>query len=136
VIFGRSDATLNPGGVRIGTAEIYRAVETVPEVEEALAVSRRAADGDVEVVLFVVLAPGVELDDSLRAAISRTIRERISPRHVPAAIHAIPEVPRTISGKTVEIAVAQILRGEEVTNREALLNPQALDAFRRFAPPP
>jgi acetoacetyl-CoA synthetase len=133
VIYGRSDATLNPGGVRIGTAEIYRAVERLPEVREALAVGREA-EGDVRIVLFLVLAPGAELDEALRGRIRAAIRESTSPRHVPAEIHAIAEVPRTVSGKTVELAVARLLRGEEPGNREALANPESLEQFRRFAP--
>jgi acetoacetyl-CoA synthetase len=132
VIYGRSDATLNPGGVRIGTAEIYRQVESVPEVLDALAVARER-DGDVDVLLFVVLAPGKALDADLEARMRRVIREGASPRHVPREIHAVPEVPRTISGKTVELAVAALLRGEEVPNRDALANPEALEYFRRFA---
>ncbi len=131
VIHGRSDATLNPGGVRIGTAEIYRAVERLPEVRESLAVGRPVG-GDEAIVLFVVLAPGAALDEGLRDRIRRAIRESVSPRHVPAEIHAIAEVPRTVSGKMVELAVARILRGEEVKNRDALANPEALDQFRKF----
>jgi acetoacetyl-CoA synthetase len=134
VIHGRSDATLNPGGVRIGTAEIYRQVETLPEVRDAIAAGRTVG-GDERIVLFVVLAEGATLDAALEARIREAIRTGASPRHVPAEIHAIPEVPRTISGKAVELAVAAILRGEEVKNRDALANPQALEAFRAFARP-
>jgi acetoacetyl-CoA synthetase len=132
VIHGRSDATLNPGGVRIGTAEIYRAVEGFPEVREALAVGRQA-EGDERIVLFVVLAPGAALDAALEARIRDAVRKAASPRHVPSEIHAIPEVPRTLSGKSVEIAAAKVLRGEEVKNRDALANPEALEYIRRFA---
>jgi acetoacetyl-CoA synthetase len=134
VIHGRSDATLNPGGVRIGTAEIYRAVEGLPEVREALAVGREIG-GDERIVLFVVLSPGTTLDTALEARIRDTIRKETSPRHVPAEIHAIPEVPRTLSGKSVEIAAAKVLRGEEVKNLEALANPDALEHIRKFAVP-
>jgi acetoacetyl-CoA synthetase len=132
VIHGRSDATLNPGGVRIGTAEIYRALAAVPEVAEGLAVGRQTG-GDERVVLFVVLRPGARLDQDLERRIREAIRASTSPRHVPAEIHAIPEVPRTLSGKSVEIAAARVLRGEEVTNRDALANPEALDYLKRFA---
>ncbi len=132
VIHGRSDATLNPGGVRIGTAEIYRAVERLPEVREALAVGRPVG-ADETIILFVVLAPGAVLDEGLRDRIRRAIRESVSPRHVPAEIYEIGEIPRTISGKTVELSVARILRGEDVKNRDALANPEALEQFRKFA---
>jgi acetoacetyl-CoA synthetase len=135
VIHGRSDATLNPGGVRIGTAEIYRAVERLPEVREALAVGR-AEDGDERIVLFVVPAAGAVLDEPLRERLRHAIRESVSPRHVPSEIHAIREVPRTVSGKSVELAVARLLRGEEPGNREALANPESLEEFRKFARPP
>ena len=134
IIHGRSDATLNPGGVRIGTAEIYRLVEKLPEIADSIAVGREV-DGDVQIALFVVLSEGAELDDSLRQRIRRTVREGASPRHQPSGIHAIPEVPRTISGKPVEMAVAKLLRGEEIRNRDALANPEALDAFLPFASP-
>jgi acetoacetyl-CoA synthetase len=128
VIYGRSDTTLNPGGVRIGTAEIYRAIEPMNEVVDAIAVGRDA-DGDVEVVLFVVLAEGVELDDRLRDRISHRIRTMTSPRHVPQRIIQVSDIPYTISGKKVEKAVRLVLAGEPVTNRDALMNPEALDAF-------
>lgn len=132
IIHGRSDATLNPGGVRIGTAEIYRAIQGVPGLLDALAVSRDVG-GDVRIVLFVVLAPGQTLDEALEKAIRTKIRGETSPRHVPAEIHQITEVPRTISGKSVELAVAKVLRGEEVKNRDALANPEALEQFKRYA---
>jgi acetoacetyl-CoA synthetase len=135
VIHGRSDATLNPGGVRIGTAEIYRALAAVKEVVDALAVPREVP-GDVRIALFVVLAPGAALDETLERRIRTTIRSAASPRHVPHEIHAIREVPRTVSGKAVELAVARVLRGEEVNNREALANPEALEQFRRFSRSP
>ena len=131
IIHGRSDATLNPGGVRIGTAEIYRQVETLPEIEDAIAVERQV-NGEDFIALFVVLAEGVELGEELCQRVRTAIREGASPRHTPKEILAIPEVPRTVSGKAVELAVAQVLRGEEVTNRDALANPEALEAFRKF----
>jgi acetoacetyl-CoA synthetase len=129
VIHGRSDSVLNPGGVRIGTAEIYRQVEKLDEVVESIAV-RQNWDDDVRVVLFVVLRPGVELDEALRDRIRGVIRENTTPRHVPAKIVAVPEIPRTKSGKIVEIAVRSVVHGEDVKNTEALANPEALQHFR------
>jgi acetoacetyl-CoA synthetase len=129
IIYGRSDATLNPGGVRIGTAEIYRQVEQVPEVVESLVVGQRQ-DHDERIVLFVRLREGVELTDALRETIRRQVRERTSPRHVPARIVQVPEIPRTKSGKIVELAVRDVIHGREVKNREALANPEALEYFR------
>jgi acetoacetyl-CoA synthetase len=128
IIYGRSDTTLNPGGVRIGTAEIYRAVETLPEIADSIAVGHDTG-GDVEVILFVVPAPGMTLDDALVGRIGARIREQTSPRHVPRRVLAIDEVPYTLSGKKVEKAVRLILAGEPVTNRDALANPGALDQF-------
>ncbi len=130
IIHGRSDAVLNPGGVRIGTAEIYRQVESLEEIIESIAVGQRW-DDDVRVVLFVVLRNGVELDDELRARIRGVIRENTTPRHVPARILAVPEIPRTRSGKIVELAVKSVVHGEPVRNTEALANPEALEHFRR-----
>jgi acetoacetyl-CoA synthetase len=129
VIYGRSDAVLNPGGVRIGTAEIYRQVEQLDEVIESIAIGQNWRD-DVRVVLFVVLREGVELDDGLQDRIRRQIRRNTTPRHVPAKIVAVPDIPRTKSGKIVELAVRAIVHREPVRNTEALANPQALDAFR------
>ena len=129
VIHGRSDAVLNPGGVRIGTAEIYRQVEKLDEVVESIAVGQDWED-DVRVVLFVVLREGTDLDDALRDRIRRVIRENTTPRHVPAKIVAVPEIPRTKSGKIVEIAVRSVVHGETVKNTEALANPEALQHFR------
>jgi acetoacetyl-CoA synthetase len=129
VIHGRSDAVLNPGGVRIGTAEIYRQVEPLPEIEECVVIGQRWED-DVRVVLFVVLRPGQVLDDGLQARIRTTIRENTTPRHVPARIIAVPAIPRTLSGKVVELAVRNVVHGEPVRNTDALANPAALDYFR------
>ena len=129
VIHGRSDAVLNPGGVRIGTAEIYRQVERLDEVVESIAVGQQWED-DVRVVLFVVLRPGVDLDDGLRARIVKAIRSNTTPRHVPAKILAVPEIPRTRSGKIVELAVRSVIHDEPVRNTEALANPEALEHFR------
>jgi acetoacetyl-CoA synthetase len=129
VIYGRSDATLNPGGVRIGTAEIYRQVEQLPEVIESLAVGQQW-EGDERIVLFVRLAEGVVLDDILRRRIAERIRRETSPRHVPSRIVQIADIPRTKSGKIVELAVRNVIHGRPVTNREALANPEALDLYR------
>ncbi len=128
-ILGRSDAVLNPGGVRIGTAEIYRQVETLDEVLEAVAVGQEWA-GDQRVLLFVVLRPGCELDEALRARIRQRIRDGASPRHVPASILAVSDIPRTRSGKLAELAVRDVIHGREPGNLEALANPEALDEFR------
>ncbi len=129
VIHGRSDATLNPGGVRIGTAEIYNQVEQMNEVEEALCIGQQW-EGDVRVVLFVRLAAGVTLDDDLQAAIRLKIKTGASPRHVPARIVEVADIPRTKSGKITELAVRDVVHGGEVKNKEALANPEALDLFR------
>jgi acetoacetyl-CoA synthetase len=129
VIHGRSDATLNPGGVRIGTAELYRLVETFPEIADSLAVGQRR-EKDERVILFVKLAPGVELTAGLQARIRQAIRESISPHHVPARIVAVADIPYTINMKKVELAVRQVIHGEPVKNRDALANPEALELFR------
>ncbi|MDZ7644133.1 MAG: acetoacetate--CoA ligase [Woeseiaceae bacterium] len=129
VIHGRSDAVLNPGGVRIGTAEIYRQVEKLDEVLESIAIGQRW-DDDVRVVLFVVLREDCELDDELEQRIRNVIRENTTPRHVPAKIVAVPEIPRTISGKIVELAVRSVVHGEPVRNTDALANPATLEHFR------
>jgi acetoacetyl-CoA synthetase len=129
IIYGRSDAVLNPGGVRIGTSEIYRQVERLPEVLESLAIAQQW-EGDVRIVLFVRLRDGVQLDEVLRSKIRDTIRANTTPRHVPARIVAVADLPRTISGKLVELAVRNIVHGKPVTNRDALANPAALDLFR------
>ncbi len=129
IIHGRSDATLNPGGVRIGTAEIYAQVEQVPEVVEAIAIGQDF-DNDVRVVLFVRLKPGASLDDALVAAIRKKIRDGASPRHVPAKIVAVADIPRTKSGKITELAVRDVVHGRDVKNQEALANPEALDLFK------
>ena len=128
VVFGRSDAVLNPGGVRIGTAEIYRQAERVEQVLESLVIGQHWK-GDVRVVLFVRLREGEELDDALRASICSEIRQNTTPRHVPAKVIQVADIPRTKSGKIVELAVRRIVHGEPVLNREALANPEALDLF-------
>jgi acetoacetyl-CoA synthetase len=129
IIYGRSDATLNPGGVRIGTAEIYRQVEKLDEVLESICVGQDWQD-DVRVVLFVRLRDGVSLTDELRQKIRHTIRLNTTPRHVPAKIVAVPDIPRTVSGKITELAVRQTIHGQTVKNTSALANPEALDHFR------
>jgi acetoacetyl-CoA synthetase len=129
IIYGRSDATLNPGGVRIGTAEIYRQVEQIDGVIESLVVGQRV-DHDERIVLFVRLRDGLLLDEPLREIIMRRIRETTTPRHVPARIVQVPEIPRTKSGKIVELAVREVIHGREVKNKEALANPEALEFFR------
>jgi acetoacetyl-CoA synthetase len=132
IIHGRSDATLNPGGVRIGTAEIYRQVEQLDEVQEAIVIGQEW-DNDVRVVLFVVLKPEYVLDDSLRDRIRQQIRTGASPRHVPARIVQVADIPRTKSGKITELAVRDVVHGREVKNKEALANPEALELFRGLA---
>ncbi|MBP6799615.1 MAG: acetoacetate--CoA ligase [Zoogloea sp.] len=133
VIYGRSDATLNPGGVRIGTAEIYRQVERLDEVVESLVIGQQwppGAAADVRVVLFVKLREGLSLDDALIARIRDTIRASTTPRHVPARVVQVADIPRTKSGKIVELAVRAVVHGEPVKNVEALANPAALEHFR------
>ncbi|MGH8408108.1 MAG: AMP-binding enzyme, partial [Pseudomonas sp.] len=119
----------NPGGVRIGTAEIYRQVEKLPQVLESLAIGQRWQD-DVRVVLFVRLNDGIELDDGLEQQIRQVIRANTTSRHVPAKILAVTDIPRTISGKNVELAVRNVVHGEAVKNTDALANPEALEQFR------
>jgi acetoacetyl-CoA synthetase len=133
VIHGRSDATLNPGGVRIGTAEIYRQVEQLPEVVESVVIGQRMHHKpgmDERVVLFVRLADGLELDDALREKIKRQIRDHATPHHVPKKIVQVADIPRTISGKITELAVRDVVHGRPVKNVEALANPAALELFR------
>ena len=132
VILGRSDAVLNPGGVRIGTAEIYRQVEQLDEVLEAMVVGQDWQN-DVRVILFVRLREGLALDEALRERIRRQIRSNTTPRHVPAVILQVPEIPRTISGKIVELAVRETIHGRPVKNTDALANPAALEHFRNRA---
>jgi len=129
VIYGRSDATLNPGGVRIGTAEIYRQVETLPEIIDSIVVGQNWQN-DVQVILFVKLAKGVELTENLKNKIKKTIRENTSPRHVPAKIIAVKDIPYTINMKKVELAVKNVIHGEPVLNKDALANPESLDLYK------
>jgi acetoacetyl-CoA synthetase len=132
MIYGRSDAVLNPGGVRIGTAEIYRQVEQLDEVVESLVIGQDW-EGDVRVVLFVKLKEGLSLDEPLVARIRSQIRNNTTPRHVPAKIVQVADIPRTKSGKIVELAVREVVHGRPVKNIEALANPEALEHFRNRA---
>lgn len=129
IIHGRSDAVLNPGGVRIGTAEIYRVVDTLPEVLESVCIGQHW-QGDVRIVLFLKLREGLVLDDALRGRVRQSIRRETSPRHVPAKILAVRDIPRTLSGKIVELAVSDVVHGRAVSRTDALANPSALDEFR------
>src|SRR3954468_9400020 len=136
LIYGRSDATLNPGGVRIGTAEIYRVVESFDEVEESVAIGQLwppEQPTDMRVVLFVKLRPGYTLDDKLEERLRADIRRHASPRHVPARIVQVPDIPRTKNGKVVELAVKAVVHGMPVPNTDALANPEALDYFANLA---
>ncbi|MGA2655709.1 MAG: acetoacetate--CoA ligase [Gammaproteobacteria bacterium] len=128
IIYGRSDAVLKPGGVRIGTAEIYRPVEKLPEVLECLAIGQPWQD-DIRILLFVVLRPGLTLDEALCQKIRETIRHEASPRHVPAKIIQVNDLPRTINNKISELAVKQVVMGEQVTNLQAIANPESLKQF-------
>ena len=129
IIHGRSDAVLNPGGVRIGTSEIYRQVEKLDEIVESIAIGQNW-DDDVRVILFVILRDDVEMNNDLKAKICKVIRSNTTPRHVPAKIVQVPEIPRTISGKIVELAVRAVVHGDPVKNTDALANPEALKFFR------
>lgn len=131
VIYGRSDAVLNPGGVRIGTAEIYRQVEQIDEVLDSVCVGQQWQD-DVRVILFLILRDGVELDEALKIRIKTKIRENTTPRHVPAKIIHVADIPRTISGKNVEIAVRDIINGKSIKNIESLANPDSLELFKNI----
>jgi acetoacetyl-CoA synthetase len=136
IIYGRSDATLNPGGVRIGTAEIYRVVERIDEVEESVAIGQLwppDSPSDTRVVLFVKLRPGYELDESLESRIRAEIRRQASPRHVPARIVQVPDIPRTKNGKVTELAVKSVVHGMPVAHTDALANPEALEYFKDLA---
>jgi len=129
IIHGRSDATLNPGGVRIGTAEIYAQVEQIPEIVEAIAIGQEW-DRDVRIVLFVRLKEGAVLDGALIERVKKQIRAGASPRHIPAKIIAVADIPRTRSGKITELAVRDVVHGRPVKNTEALANPEALELYR------
>jgi acetoacetyl-CoA synthetase len=128
IMHGRSDATLNPGGVRIGTAEIYRQIDPIEEIVDCVVVGQQWKN-DVRVILFVQMAPGQELTDALKYRLRATIRANASPRHVPAKIIAVPDIPYTLNMKKVELAVRKVIHGEPVTNKDALRNPEALDHY-------
>jgi acetoacetyl-CoA synthetase len=127
-MYGRSDATLNPGGVRIGTAEIYRQMDQIEEIEDSVVVSQNWKN-DVRVILFVKMAEGYELSENLKNKIKNTIRTNASPRHVPAKILAVKDVPYTLNMKKVEIAVRKVIHNQPVLNKDALKNPEALDYY-------
>lgn len=129
IIYGRSDATLNPGGIRIGTAELYRQLEIIPEIIDSVAIDQHY-NNDTRIVLFVKLQPHLQLDEQLKSTIRQTIRTNTSPRHVPAVILQVSDIPRTMNGKLVEIAVKQTVHGEEVKNKESLANPESLTYFK------
>ena len=131
IIYGRSDAVLNPGGVRIGTAEIYRQVEKIDEVLESVAVAQEW-EGDTRILLCVVLIPGLKLDGGLIERIKNQVRSGASPRHVPAQIFQVPDIPRTRSGKITEIAIRDVIHGRKINNIEAIANPTCLDAFKDY----
>ena len=128
VVYGRSDATLNPGGVRIGTAEVYRPLEAIDAILEAAAVGKRD-DGDEVIWLFVVLREGHTLDETLEHTIKHTLRTRASPRHVPKRIVQVPALPHTRSGKMMEIAIARLINGQSVPNKQVMVNPESLEAI-------
>ncbi len=132
VVYGRSDATLNPGGVRIGTAEIYRIVEAMDEVTDSVVIGKKN-NGDVEVLLFVVLKEGIKLENKLINQIKLKIRNNATPRHIPSGIYQVDEIPHTISGKKVEMAVTKIVNGEVVENKDALANPDSLKQFYKYS---
>jgi acetoacetyl-CoA synthetase len=132
VVYGRSDATLNPGGVRIGTAEIYRIVETMDEIADSIVVGQKW-NNDIKVVLFVVLKDEKILTPELTDNIKMNIRTKATPRHVPAKIYQVDEIPRTISGKKVEIAVTKIINGELIENKDVLANPASLEQYTKIS---
>jgi acetoacetyl-CoA synthetase len=130
IVYGRWAARLIPGGVRIGTAEIYRVVENFPEIADSVVVGRDTADDDVEIVLFLVLKAGVQLDEALEKRLRAAIAEGATKRHVPKHIRQVSAIPYTISGKKVEMAVRRMIHGQDVPNRDALANPDALEQYR------
>lgn len=131
-IFGRSDATLNPGGVRIGTAEIYRVVDAFEEIADSLVVGQ-SVNGDERVILFIMLNKGSSLTEELITKIKKSIRSNCTPRHVPAIVLETKDIPYTINGKKVEIAVKKVIQGEEVSNKDALANPKSLELYKNLA---
>lgn len=132
IIYGRSDSTLNPGGIRIGTAEIYRQVEQFDEILESIVIDQRW-ENDSRIILFVRMRDSVTLNSELIQAIKKKLRENCSPRHVPAKIIAVPDIPRTKSGKLVEIAVRNVVNKQEIKNKEAMANPESLTYFENLS---
>jgi acetoacetyl-CoA synthetase len=130
---GRSDAVLNPSGVRIGTSEIYQQMEQLEQVSDSLAIGQEWK-GDQRIILFVKLAPGVSLSDDLQRKIRKTLQEKASPRHVPARILPAPDIPYTLNMKKVETAVTHIIHGRQTSNRDALINPESLDYYAAIVP--
>jgi len=131
IIFGRSDTTLNPGGVRLGTAEIYSVVEKLKEIQESIVIGQ-SWKNDIRIILFVVLNSGYKLNNEIKEKIKKNIRSNASPRHVPSKIIAISEIPKTKNGKLVELAVKQSVEGQDIKNLEALSNPDSLKQFRNI----
>ena len=131
VIFGRSDTTLNPGGVRLGTAEIYNVVEKFNEIQESIVIGQ-SWKNDIRIILFVVLNIGYNLSDEIKDKIKKAIKSQASPRHVPSKIISVSEIPKTKNGKLVELAVKQTVEGEEIKNLEALANPDSLEQFKKI----
>lgn len=129
--FGRSDATLNPGGVRLGTADLYRVVEALPDISDSVAVGQRW-DGDERIILFIMLNDGAKFNDALQTTINKTIRDQCSPRHVPALIIETKAIPYTLSGKKVELAIKKLIHGEDVKNKDALSNPESLNFYQQL----
>ena len=131
IIFGRSDTTLNPGGVRLGTAEIYSVVEKFEEIQESIVIGQ-SWDNDIRIILFVVLNKGYNLTNEIKEKIKKAIRSNTSPRHVPSKIIPVLEIPKTKNGKLVELAVKQSVEGETIKNLEALANPESLEQFKNI----
>ena len=131
IIFGRSDTTLNPGGVRLGTAEIYNVVEEFAEIQESIVIGQ-TWENDIRIILFIVLNEGYSLTEDVKKKIKKAIKSKASPRHVPSKIISISEIPKTKNGKLVELAVKQIIEGETIKNLEALANPGSLKQFKNI----
>lgn len=131
MVYGRSDATLNPGGVRIGTSDIYGLIETFTEIADSVIIGQDWKE-DVRIVLFLKMIPGKKLEDSLVQTLKREIKEKISPKHVPSKILEVAGIPYTINMKKVEIAVKKTIQGEPVTNKEALSNPESLEYYKNI----
>jgi len=130
-VFGRSDATLNPGGVRIGTAEIYQQTEKLPELVDSLCIGKNVGL-DVDVILFVKLKEGIVLDQNLIDKIKKQIKQNTSPRHVPAQIYAVKDIPYTRSGKKMELLISRLINQKPIDNLEAVSNPESLDEFKKY----